>query len=442
MHPESRFLHVKQFLPLILALLAGAVPAVASVAPNITITSPVANSTVTTPFLLQAAAGPCSGKTVTSMGYSIDSGSATVIRGASINTKVSSPTGAHTLYVKSSGRGVSCVTDIPLTIVAPPPVTTNLTVTTPVNDASVTTPFQLTASATECQSKAVTSMGYSIDTKSNQTVVNGTSINASVASATGTHTLYVTASGKGVSCVNSLTLYVSAPLPPGPVIPGDAVVVKSIQNLSTWQAAFDTGTGSGSASGVMGLVSTPSLSGSARMFETTYSDYGGERYSTVFGTDTASESFVYDTWIYLASPLSGIANIEMDLNQVLANGDTVIYGFQCDGWSQTWDYTENAGTPSEPDAAWLHSTETCNPQAWTPNTWHHVQISFARDGSGNVTYNSVWLDGVEDNLNVTVNSDFTLGWASVLLTNFQVDGFTSTAGSSTIYADNMTVYRW
>ena len=122
-------------------------------------------------------------------------------------------------------------------------------------------------------------MGYSIDTKSNQTVVNGTSINASVASATGTHTLYVTASGKGVSCVDSLTLYVSAPLPPGPVIPGNAVVVKSIQDLSTWQAAFDTGTGSGSASGVMGLVSTPSLSGSALMFETSYSDYGGERYS-------------------------------------------------------------------------------------------------------------------------------------------------------------------
>ncbi len=433
---------MKQILPLILALLAGAVPAVASVAPNITITSPVANSTVTTPFLLQAAAGPCSGKTVTSMGYSIDSGSTTVIRGASINTKVSSPTGAHTLYVKSSGKGVSCVTDIPLTVVAAPPATvTNLTVTTPANDASVTTPFQLVASATECKSKAVTSMGYSIDTTSKQTVVKATSINASVTSATGTHTLYVTASGKGVSCVDSLTLYVSAPLPPGPVIPGDAVVVKSIQDLSTWQASFDTGT-SGTASGLMGLVSTPSLSGSARMFETAYSDYGGERYSTVFGTDTTSENFVYDTWVYLATPTSGIANIEMDLNQVLADGDTVIYGFQCDGWSQTWDYSENAGTPSEPDAAWLHSTETCNPQAWTPNTWHHVQISFARDGSGNVTYNSVWLDGVEDNLNVTVNSDFTLGWASVLLTNFQVDGFTSTAGSSTIYADNMTVYRW
>lgn len=435
---------MKHIFPLVLALLVGAASAVASVAPNITITSPVANSTVSTPFLLQAVAGPCSGKTVTSMGYSIDSGSTTVIRGASINTKVSSPTGAHTLYVRSSGRGVSCVTDIPLTVVAaPPPVTTNLTVTTPANDASVTTPFQLAASATECRSKAVTSMGYSIDTTSKQTVLNGTSINASVASATGTHTLYVTAwSRGGVSCVSSLTLYVSAPLPPGPVIPGNAVVVKSIQDLPGWQAAFDTGSGSGSATGALGLVTTPSLSGSALMFATSYSDYGGERYYVSFGADPVPENFVYDTWVYLAAPLSGIANIEMDLNQVLANGDTVIYGFQCDGWSQTWDYTENAGTPSDYDDQWLHSTQTCNPQAWAPNAWHHVQISFARDSSGNVTYKSVWLDGDEQDLNVTVNSDFTLGWSSTLLTNFQIDGFTSTAGSSTVFADNMTVYRW
>lgn len=434
---------MKHSLPLVFALLAGAASAFASTAPNITITSPVANSTVSTPFLLQAVAGPCSGQRITSMGYSIDSGSTTVIRGASINTKVSSPTGAHTLYVKSFGRSASCVTDIPLTVIAPPPpVTTNLVVSAPANDASVTTPFQLTASATECQSKAVTSMSFAIDT-GKATVVNGTSINASVASATGTHTLHVTAKSRyGASCLDSLTLYVSAPLPPGPVIPGNAVVVKSIQDLPSWNAAFDTGSGSGSATGVLGLVTTPSLSGSALMFETNYSDYGGERYSASFGTDPVSENFVYDTWVYLAAPLSGIANIEMDLNQVLANGDTVIYGFQCDGWSETWDYTENAGTPSDYDDTWLHSTQTCNPQAWAPNAWHHVQVSFARDSSGNVTYKSVWLDGDEQDLNVTVNSDFTLGWASVLLTNFQIDGFTSTAGSSTIYADNMTVYRW
>jgi hypothetical protein len=61
---------------------------------------------------------------------------------------------------------------------------------------------------------------------------------------------------------------------------------------------------------------------------------------------------------------------------------------------------------------------------------------------GNVTYNSVWLDGVEALINETVPSAFTLGWAAgTLLTNFQVDGV-GAGGSSTLYLDNLTVYRW
>jgi hypothetical protein len=78
---------------------------------------------------------------------------------------------------------------------------------------------------------------------------------------------------------------------------------------------------------------------------------------------------------------------------------------------------------------------------WSTNTWHHVQISYSRDNSGNVTYQAVWLDGVEQQLNVTVPSSFALGWAPVLLTNFEVDGLGS-SGASTVYLDDLTVYRW
>jgi hypothetical protein len=54
----------------------------------------------------------------------------------------------------------------------------------------------------------------------------------------------------------------------------------------------------------------------------------------------------------------------------------------------------------------------------------------------------VWLDGVEQDFNATVNAAFALGWAPTLLVNFQVDGMTALPGTATIYADNMTVYRW
>jgi hypothetical protein len=90
----------------------------------------------------------------------------------------------------------------------------------------------------------------------------------------------------------------------------------------------------------------------------------------------------------------------------------------------------------------LQSTAACNVQNWAPNTWHHVQIAYSRDTAGNVTYKSVWLDNVQQDLNVTVNSAFALGWSPTLLTNFQVDGMTQASSTNTVYLDNLTVYRW
>jgi hypothetical protein len=70
-----------------------------------------------------------------------------------------------------------------------------------------------------------------------------------------------------------------------------------------------------------------------------------------------------------------------------------------------------------------------------------VQAGYSRDDSGNVTYESVWFDGVQSAINATVPSSFALGWAPVLLTNLQVDG-SGSSGSSTVYLDDLTVYRW
>jgi len=140
------------------------------------------------------------------------------------------------------------------------------------------------------------------------------------------------------------------------------------------------------------------------------------------------------------NPSSAISNLEMDVNQVMPNGQTAIFGFQCDGYSGTWDYTVNAGTPQKPSDIWRHSYSECNPREWSTNTWHHIQISYSRDQYGNVCYKSVWLDNVESDLYSTVPSAFALGWSPTLLTNFQVDGGTS--GSAKVYLDNLTIYWW
>jgi hypothetical protein len=324
------------------------------------------------------------------------------------------------------------------------PALAGITVNSPASGAQVGSPFTLSATAANCSSQNVAAMGYSFDNSSNTTIIDNTSIDAQIQSSAGAHTLHVKAWGnQGASCVTDVAISVTNATSSAtgePVVPSDAISVSSIQTLGSWQATNDS-TGGGGSSGSMSLTNSPSLAGNSRKFMTYYSNSGAERYFTSFGDDTTSTNFMYDGWVYIASPSSGIANLEMDLNQVMPNGETVIFGFQCDGYSSTWDYTVNKGTPTSPSDQWLHSSAYCNPRGWSANTWHHVQINYSRDDSGNVTYKAVWLDGLEEPINATVPSAFALGWGPTLLTNFQVDGLGS-GGSSTVYLDNLTIYRW
>lgn len=257
---------------------------------------------------------------------------------------------------------------------------------------------------------------------------------------TGAHTIYVESTGRrGAVCESSVAIIVVPD--PATLVPSDASVFTGIQTLSGWLAATDTAVPNSTATGTMAIVSSPSLTRKSRRFITHFTNEGAERYSVVFGDNSAVTNFLYDGWVYLAHPSSGIANLELDVDQVMSNGQTVIFGFQCDGYSGTWDYTANQGTPEVPSDQWLHSPFPCNPQNWTTNAWHHVQITYSRDEYGSVTYQSVWFDGVEQDLGITVPSAFTLGWGTVLLTNFEVDGDGS-SGSSTTYLDKLTVSAW
>ena len=219
----------------------------------------------------------------------------------------------------------------------------------------------------------------------------------------------------------------------GPVIPANAIASTNIQLLDTWHFNHDPGT-PGTAVGATSLVSTPSLSGNTRQFVSSYTGAGGEIYSVSYADDTASMNFVYDAWVWIEAG-SSVANLEMDSNQVTANGQTVIYAFQCDGYAKVWDY-------SGPGAHWVKSIQPCDVANWSKDAWHHVQISYSRDDSGNVTYHSVWLDSTEQVINETVPSSFALGWqVGVVQTQFQMDGL-GASGSSTVYLDNLTISRW
>ncbi len=145
--------------------------------------------------------------------------------------------------------------------------------------------------------------------------------------------------------------------------------------------------------------------------------------------------------MYFTSSASKIGNLELDINQVMANGKTLLVGVQCDGYTGHWDYTVNTGSASNVKPRWYaKSGSSCNPRNWSQNTWHHVQYNFSRDDAGTINYHSVWLDGVETKLDATAVGAADLGWGPVVNTQFQVDGVGS--GTVTVYLDNLTISRW
>jgi hypothetical protein len=229
---------------------------------------------------------------------------------------------------------------------------------------------------------------------------------------------------KSATGSNSLTVF--------PVSSGD------LDGADNWEWNHDPGTPGSSSGSSLYPVTSPALDNAARGFFVTYSDHGGEIYHLSFAKDTTVSNFVYDTYIYLVDP-SQIENIEMDMNQVMSDGRTVILATQCAGGSGTWEFT----TISNDGTHWHPSNIPCNPKNWTANTWHHVQIATHRDDSGNVTYDWVNLDGTATNFsNATGPSAENLGWEiGDLLLNFQLDGAGS-GGSITAYLDELTIHRW
>ena len=325
------------------------------------------------------------------------------------------------------------------------PALAGTTVSSPVNGATVSSPFNLTMYADTCSSRPVIVVGYSLDSSTSTPMFTGQTMNGPVSTSAGWHTLHVKAwNNWGQVCVTDVSIDVGgggAASTFSSIVPSNAVSVSAIQALGNWSQIHDGGT-PGWSGGWTGTQGSPSLTGYAREFATNFSDFGGQRYSAQFADDESAQNFLYDAWVYIAGSSAGFSNLEFDLNQTMPNGETAIMGFQCDSWTGTWDYTVNGGSPQSPWDTWLHSYAHCNAHEWSVNQWHHVQILSSHNESGWVTYKSVWLDGKEQDLYLTVFSGFALGWGPALVTNFQIDGSSSGSTSAIVYIDKLTVFRW
>ena len=222
-------------------------------------------------------------------------------------------------------------------------------------------------------------------------------------------------------------------------IPANAIASSDLNASTRWQWTHDPGTPGSSQGSTVYPVAGLSSDNVAREFYMTYSGHGGEIYHVSFATDKVATHFIYDANVYVVDP-SQLANLELDMNDVTADGKTIILGTQCSTYSKSWEYTLVAGGHPH----WHASNIPCDPMKWSANTWHHIQIASHRDNSGNATYDWIGMDGkYTDFQNATGPDSLSLGWAKGdLLINFQIDGASKGSGSNTLYTDKLIVYRW
>lgn len=328
----------------------------------------------------------------------------------------------------------------------------NITVASPVNGTSNSSPVWVRAHNVGCNGLAPTAFGFSVDNGGTTMGVTPFDIDVTHYSISGgSHTIHFKAwTSAGICPVVNTTFSVGGsssggtsgggtptPSSPSPSIPSYARASSDLDTSSNWAYEHDAGT-PGSSRGSTAYPASVSGYDNAREFYMTYSGDGGERWHNSFATDGAATHFVMDTYVYVKDPYQ-MANLELDLNQVMSNGETVIFGTQCSVYSHSWEWTYfSGGNPH-----WHSSNIGCNPTTWAANTWHHIQVAYHRDNNGVVTHDWVNFDGTHHTFSgATAGSAKYMGWArGDLLMNVQMDGHNG-SGSITAYFHKTVFYRW
>ena len=389
---------------------------------QVTVSSPANNATVGSPFPVVASASGTN--PITAMQIYLDGQLQFTANAASVNTQVAANVGTHSLVVQAWDTTGA---------VYKQPVTVNVSassgfvnVTSPANNATIASPFQVIASASA--SNPITAMQIYLD---GQLVFanNAASLNTNVSASTGSHSLVVQAwDSSGAFYKQPLAITVSSSVPP------NAIVQSEIQNMGGWEncttCAGAGGNGPPAGFSMLQFQASPSLSGSSAQFNI----WGSTPYSDVLwwkqlGGNNGIANFQYDLDFYITAPQFAQA-LEFDVNQSTGN-TKFIFGTQCnirDGG--VWDIWDTAG------GAWRHTNIACPPPA--AFVWHHVTWEFTRNDNQTI-FVALTFDGVKHYLNWAY---WAKPWSgSEINVAFQMDGDYAQHPYS-VWLDNVTLAYW
>lgn len=338
------------------------------------------------------------------------------------------------------------------------PVFADVAVSSPSNGETVSAPvpFVATGTTSSCSS-GVASIGVYVDNHLSY-VVNGNSLNTTLPLGPGNHNTVVEEWDYcGGATFTSQAITVSSqsisPTPAAVTNQGTGNVLSNLQGSGGWKSWGELAPAYNICSGCSGVtwsmsqaIKSPSLSGNATQFNiggtTPYSDVLWS--NPVIGQNTTQNipdtnhsllpnlhSFTYDTDFYVTN--AAITQVlEFDINMYM-NGVGMTWGSQCNYLGgNDWNIFDNV------NVKWVPTGIACNLK---DNAWNHVTIQVQREPDNTLLYQSVTLNGVTANINMTFPPfSVPVSWWGVTV-NYQMDGNYKQAANTT-YLDNFSLTYW
>ena len=418
-------------------------------APGVTVTAPGNNSQVASPTNYVASATTNCARGVSAMGvYTAPNQLAYTSNGSSLNTNLNLNPGTYNTTVQEwDNCGGSSSKAVTITVgsgSAP-----GVQVTSPANNATVSSPVQFVATGITSCGKGISAMGIYTASGALAYTANGSSMDTSLALGPGTYNTTVQEwDNCGGSTKTPVTITVS-----GGGNTGGGTFWNLQANTPGWTGygllppIYDicptcTPNGPNVTWSWTPGVSNPSMDGQA--VQTTIG--GTLPYTDVLWNnhligDFSSQglpdynhsliptlhNFTYDVWFYLSDNTTPQA-LEFDINQFV-NGQSYIWGHECRvaGGNQ-WD------TWSNPGQYWVPSGIGCYPIVG----WNHLVLQVQRTSDGHLLFQSISLNGTTNPLN-RYDTPTPTTWYGVTV-NYQIDGNKWQAPYS-VYLDKLN-FTW
>ncbi|HYH00805.1 MAG TPA: Ig-like domain-containing protein [Terriglobales bacterium] len=394
------------------------------------VSSPANGSTVASPAHFVASA--TSSYPISAMRIYVDGVSAYTVNSNKLDTYVSMSPGWHSVVIQAwDSKGTVQKQSLNVNV-SGTAVTKGVTVISPSNGATVTSPARFIASARS--TSPIVAMRIYVDSNSVYST-NSASLDTNISLSAGAHNVVVQAwDSTGAVFKSPLTLNVSATT--GPVIPAGAKTFTNIDEMTGWDSC-DKCSGA-NANGpttpykMTQFISSPSLDGkSAQFWVGGDTPYASALWWKQLGANPAPRHFVYDLYFYIKDPLAPQA-LEFDANQSISPY-RYIMGTECSlrnskQWS-VWDGATKHWMPTGVPCTYIE-----------PYKWHHLVEEFERTTDGKVRYISITLDGKKNYINRTYAPQY-IGSGNDVNVAIQLDG-NYAMQDYMLWADKITFTYW